>query len=538
MKPFTSRSPVRRPPGALPAAFRTAVGAVAAVVALAAAVTAVTVTVAPGTSVASSTASLDPASIDRFVRDYVAQTRLPGAVVAVTRGDRVVHTAGYGRTASGRPMTERTRVPVASLSKAMTALAVMQLVEAGEVALDRPVRHYLPEFTLADRRAGEITVRQLLTQTSGMADSAHPDLTLAQPRTLEQAVAAMRGAPLATDPGRRHRYHNPNYFVAARLVEVVSGRPFAEQLSAEVFEPLGMERTASVDSTTEMPDRARGYVRAYGTTFSRPQPRWFATGSHGVVTTAEDFAQWLITQNNAGVSADGRRIATARTVALTHTPPAATKDTDYAMGWWVNREGDGPPAVQHTGQLLTHNSMATLLPEQGIGIAVVTNTGMIAGDDAPQIVEGLVDLARGEEPEVSAPFSMTADWVLAAFTLLAAGLGVRGVVRAGPWVRRAVRRRWWVVALRLLPQALPILSLTQLAALMGLLMNRSGTLTQVAHAWPALVVWAAVGALASGAVLAARAVAFVRHRRHVRRGAPDAVGASGAARGAVNTATS
>jgi CubicO group peptidase (beta-lactamase class C family) len=491
-------------------------GAFVAVLGIAAA-TAVPASSAP-LSAARPAATLDAASIDRFVRDYVEQTRLPGAVVAVTRGDRVVHTAGYGRTASGKTMTARTRVPVASLSKAMTALAVMRLVEAGKLDLDRPVHQYLPEFTMADRRARDITLRQLLTQTSGMADATYPDLTRAQPHTLREAVAAMRGARLDTTPGTRYRYHNPNYFVAARLVEVVGGRPFADQLSTELFEPLGMTDTESVDTTTRMPDEARGYLRAYGTTFSRPHPRWFAAGGHGVVTTAEDLARWLIVQNNDGVSADGRRIATADTIELTHTPPKTTKDTDYAMGWSMDREAGEHARIEHTGQLLTHNAMATLLPDSGIGIAVVTNTGLISGDDAPQITQGLVDLARGRHPEVAAPFSMTADRYLAALTLLAAALGTTGVLRARRWAGRTARRPWWRVTLRLLPHTLPILLLTQLATLLGLLMNRVGTLTQTAHAWPALFICTATAALASTAVVTARGVAVLRRRRPARSG--------------------
>lgn len=511
MKLFTLPAATgRRRLGTALAALGVAVAAVVAVPAASAA--------AP--SAARSTAALDPASIDRFVDDYLNRTRLPGAVVAVTKGDRVVHTAGYGHTASGQAMTEQTRLPVASLSKAMTALAVMRLVEAGKVGLDEPVHRYLPEFSMADRRYREITVRQILSQTSGMADSAYPDLTRPQPHTLQEAVAAMRTAHLADAPGARHRYHNPNYFVAARLVEVVSGRPFAEYMAAELFEPLRMTHTASVDSTTEMPGQARGYVRAYGATFSRPHPRWFAAGSFGVVTSADDLSRWLIAQNNHGVSADGRRIATARTIELTHTPPKAVKDTDYAMGWTRYRHDDGFEEIRHTGELLTHNSTATLLPGSGVGIAVVTNTGMIAGDDASQISQGLVDLARGKDPEVVKPFSMTADRVLAALTLLATCLGVRGVLRAGRWARLTARRPWWRTALRLLPQTLPILFFTQLAWVIGdLLMNRAGTLEQAAYAWPALAVCAAAGCLASTAVITARALALVRSLRRARCGA-------------------
>ncbi|MGW1376989.1 serine hydrolase domain-containing protein [Streptomyces sp. NPDC002446] len=515
MKMFTVHTGTRRKLGALVAALGIAAAAL------------------PTASAAQPAATLDPASIDHFVRDYLEQTQLPGAIVTVTKGNRVIHSAGYGHTASGRAVTAQTPMPVASLSKAMTALAVMQLVEAGKVGLDQPVRRYLPEFTMADPRAAEITVRQLLTQTSGMADSAYPDMARAQPHSLKGAVAAMREAHLASAPGTRYSYHNPNYFVAARLVEVVSGQPFANYLSTRLFKPLRMTHTTSVDTTTEMPDHAHGYVRAYGTVFARSHPRWFTAGGHGVVTTADDLARWLIAQNNQGASADGRRITTARTMELTHTPPSIPKDTHYAMGWRENHQDDGRSEfeLQHTGQLLTHNSMATLLPDSKIGIAVVTNTGLISGDDAPQLSQGLVDLAEGKNPEVAKPFSMTADWVLATLTLLAAGLGLRGVLRARRWALRNARQPRWRVALRILPQALPILLLTQLASLLGLLMNRSGTLAQTTYAWPALVVCAAAGALASTAVTTARALALLRYRRS-EAGNAEGEGEGGTTKGA------
>ncbi|MEU1284517.1 serine hydrolase domain-containing protein [Kitasatospora sp. NPDC005856] len=454
-------------------------------------------------------AGLTSDAVDRYVRHYVERTGLPGAVVAVTEGERVVHTAGYGHTAAGQPMTSATRVPVASLSKAMTAIAVVQLAEEGRVDLDQPVHRYLPEFTMADPRAEQITVGQLLTQTSGMADSAYPDLTRAQPRTLEEAVAAMRGAHLAAAPGTRFSYHNPNYFVAARLVEAVSGQEFGSRLTERIFGPLGMTHTTSVAQTLDMPEQARGYVRAYGTLVARPHPRWFTEGAFGVVTTADDLSRWLITQNDQGRTADGRRIVSPSGIDLTHTPPGTPDDARYAMGWTVENRDGGPVRLQHTGQLLTHNSMAVLLPSSRVGIAVVTNTGMVSGDDAQQIAEGLVAVAQGKHPEVEEPFTMTADWVLLALTVLALALGLRGCLRAGRWAERTVRRPWWQTALRVLPYGLVIAFFTQLANLLGLLFNRSGTLAQAAYAWPALFVCAAVGALAGGVVLLVRSCALL-----------------------------
>lgn len=152
-----------------------------------------------------------PAAVDAFVSRYREATGLPGVAVAVTKGTEVIHAAGYGETASGDPVTADTPMAVASVSKSFTSLAVMRLAEQGKIQLDKPVRDYLPEFTMADPRAAKITVRQLLNQTSGMADSAFHEKSLPQPDTLEGAVARLRTAKLAADPGTAFSYHNTNY---------------------------------------------------------------------------------------------------------------------------------------------------------------------------------------------------------------------------------------------------------------------------------------------------------------------------------------
>ncbi len=466
---------------------------------------------------ATSDPTLDAASIDRYVNDYLERTDLPGAAVAVTRGDQVIHAAGYGHTAAGEAMTGQTPVPVASLSKSMTALAVMQLVDEGSIGLDRPVYRYLPEFVMADRRAEDITVRQLLNQTSGMADSAYPDLTRPQPDTLAEAIAAMRDAGLAAEPGSEWNYHNPNYFVAARLVEVISGQSFADYMATQVFRPLGMTHTQSVNSTDEMPDHARGYVRAYGMLFERAHPRWFAAGGHGVVTTAEDLSQWLIAQNNQGMSADGRRVVSAGGIDLMHTPP---EGREYAMGWSLSQPGEQPRQIRHTGELLTHNAIQTLLPDSGIGIAIVTNTGMISGDDAAVMLDGLIDLTEGKSPTVETPFTMKADYVLAALTLLAIALGTLGAVRAPRWARRIAHRPLWRAALRTLPHVIPGVLFLQLTSLVGLLMNRQGTLAQLMYIWPALVICMGAAALAATVTITARVLATFLIRRRDRRALP------------------
>ncbi|WP_433248825.1 serine hydrolase domain-containing protein [Streptosporangium sp. CA-135522] len=445
-------------------------------------------------------------AIDHYMRAYIERTRLPGALVAITKGDRVVRTAGYGHTAGGEEITKETPMPLASVSKSFTALAVLRLADQGKISLDAPVRKYLPEFTMADPRAGKITVRELLQQTSGMSDQTFPELTLPAPDTLKDAVAMLRTAPLSTEPGVKMMYHNPNYALAARLAEVVAGVPFADFMAATVFGPLGMTSTRTVNTTMDLPGAGEGYIRAYGQVVERAHPKWFVNGSYGVVSTADDMAKWLITQSGAGHVFPKETIKTAQTAS-------GVGGSDYGMGWVSGKTAAGAPRLLHTGWLLTHNSVQTLLPASGYGIAVVTNTGMVSGDDAAIITDGLIDLIEGRPDAEAVPFTATADPWLAGLTLLNLGLGLVGVFRARGWARRRAGRAVWRLIVRLAPYALPIALFAGLAGLFGLLTHRVGTLDQITYVWLALYVWTGTGALAAAAVVVSRLVHIVLTRR-------------------------
>ncbi|GAA3443292.1 serine hydrolase domain-containing protein [Planomonospora venezuelensis] len=475
-----------------------------------------------GASVEAPEAGALAASVDRHVRDYIERTRLPGAVVTVTRNDQVVHTAGYGRTAGGEAITEDTPMPLASLSKSFTALAVLRLADQGRIHLDDPVRKHLPEFAMADPRAERITVRQLLQQTSGMSDRTFPELTLPAPDTLEDAVAMLRTAPLAADPGTRMAYHNPNYAVAARLAEAVAGMPFADHMAAAVFRPLGMASTMTVDTTADLPHAGEGHVRIHDRIIRRSHPKWFVNGSYGVVSTADDLARWLIAQSGAGGVLPEETVRTAQTAS-------GTGGSDYGMGWVTGRTAGGAPRLRHTGWLLTHNSAQTLLPASGYGIAVVTNTGMVSGDDALIITDGLIDLLEGRPDAGAVPLAMTADLWLGGLALLNLVLGSIGVRRARAWARRRAGRAVWRPAVRLIPHALPVVLFLGLADAIGFLMRREGTLDQVSYIWPALYIWAGTGALAATAVIVSRLV----HTALARRSTAPAVADGPAAAQAV-----
>lgn len=411
--------------------------------------------------------------------------------MVVTKGRQVVHAAGYGRTATGEPMTADTPMALASLSKSFTSLAVLQLVEKGRVELDKPVRRYLPEFQMADPRAADITVRQLLNQTSGMADSAFHEKSLPQPDSLRGLVSRLKDARLASKPGTAFSYHNTNYQVAARLVEVVSGEPFAGYLKTHVFTPLGMRHSSTIDTDRDLPGSARGHLYLLGQAIAVPEPRGFGNGSGGVLSSANDLARWLIAQNSGG-------ILSPASVKAMRTPSA--QNPDYALGWELDRTAGGVPVVRHGGDLFTSTAQQLLMPESGYGVAVMANTGMAFADSAA-LMDGLLALIEGRQPDApTSPFLAT-DLVFTLLTLATAALAVRGIARSRRWAaRRTGRQRW-----RLLPYLLPLILCTAITPVFRVLARGSDiSWIQVAYLYPTFMIWLVTAAAAGTALVVAR----------------------------------
>jgi CubicO group peptidase (beta-lactamase class C family) len=463
--------------------------------------------------------TLDPASVDEFVTGYLDRTGLPGAAVAVTRGTEVVHVAGYGRDSAGAPVTARTRLPIASVSKPFTALAVMQLVERGDIDLDAPVREYLPAFRVNDRRGAQITVRHLLSHRSGISDLTFPEKRRPQPDSLATAVTRLRSADLASAPGSASHYHNPNYQVAARLVEVVGGEPFAAYLDRQVFGPLGMQASTTVGDLRDARDVADGHISVFGQALALPEPHWFLDGGSGVVTNAEDLARSLIMFGNGGRAADGTRIVSAAGLEELQTP--AVPGEDRGLGWDVDVTDDGPRQIGHAGWMFTFTADMVLVPESRHGIAVVANRGLrLAPADAEAIAQGLVAISRGAAPDPPAPIGLVVDVVLGTVTSVIGALGVRALVRSQSWARRRSGRSVWRGLLRSAPWLVPLALLAGLRSGMSLVAGgRDGTWLQVVYISPALVLCLTVAATVGIAVVGLRTVRLSRLRRQGATGA-------------------
>ncbi|MBB6351702.1 CubicO group peptidase (beta-lactamase class C family) [Nonomuraea muscovyensis] len=435
-------------------------------------------------------AELTPAAVDAYLTRALDETGLPGLSAVVTRGDRVVHAAGYGHDSDGRPVTADTPMRIASVSKSFTAMAVMTLVDKGTVALDDPVAEHLPEVRLADPRAGRITVRHLLNQTSGLSDTTTDIGALEDATSLRDYVGRLGATTLRADPGTRWEYCNVNYNLAARLVEVVSGRSFGDYLRERVFGPLGMRSSAVSDREVRPAD---GYNSVFGLWRPRPELPAFRDGggSGGVVTTAADMGRWLITQTG-----NGRRLVRPESLAVMHAPSEVHA---YGMGWGID---DETKRLTHSGNLFTYTAVQVIVPETGYGFAVMTNSAALH-DDTFDIATGLAELSEGRTPEAPGGGRQLFELALGAVTLGAAGLGILGVLRSRRWAARRAGRPRWRAGARLVPVLLPVGVLAAYPDLLSFLMNgRTVTWEQLTY-FPApmtitVAVAAAAGALTTG----------------------------------------
>ena len=443
--------------------------------------------------------------IDRFLSTEMKDSAIPGAAVAVTRGDRVLMVRGYGHDSAGEAVTGHSLFRIASLSKSFTALAVMQLVDDGLLGLDDPVQEHLPEFQLSDPRAGQVTVRELLDHTSGLTDAMVPELSRTQPRTPTEATTSLRSAHLASTPGTTWSYHNPKYQVAARLVEVLSGEPFDAYLRRHILEPAGMVSSTSTATDDEpVPGLVEGHVTAYGHAFTAPGAGSYTVGDGGIVSSAADMARWLIVNTTGGQSADGTRLVSDLGMRLLHTP-SARQGGGYALGWDTDGPLAAPTRVEHSGTLFTFTAEEAIWPGSGYGVVLLFNAGSPMMLDQTAIVHGVFDIIEGTTPPSSGPhLATTLDTVLAALTLAALILGSFGVIRAGRWARR---RRGAPVrtVLGLLPAVMVLGAGAAFPRLVEALLGRDVTWRAAAYTWPALVVFVLAALLAAAATLLARA---------------------------------
>ena len=355
-------------------------------------------------------------AVDAYVAQQMEAMHIPGVALGIVQGDEVVHLRGFGvADPAGRPMTPQTPLILGSTGKSITALAVMQLVEAGKLELDAPVQRYLPWFRVGGpdghAAASAITVRHLLSHVSGIPTGKNvgASLTGTGDETMEDLVRALASVPPTAPVGTTFQYSNSNYVTLGLLVQTVSGQSYESYVRDRVFAPLGMHHSFVSQADAERAGLATGHRWWFGLPVPASLPYLrgsLPAGFH--ISSAQDMAQYLVAQLN-----EGRYLETAVLspggIAQLHRPAVAVGThaggDAYGMGWVVRSSGE--PMVWHVGDTANFHSDVALLPARHLGVVVLMNVnGNFAMTTNAQgvIAQGVQRLLLGEPPPAPSGF--------------------------------------------------------------------------------------------------------------------------------------
>ncbi len=399
------------------------------------------------------------AKVHDKVHDYVAgalaELKVPGAAVVIVGPEGIEYEEGFGSARpDGTPATPQTPFHVASLSKELTSIAVMQLIQSGDLELDATVHSYLPWFGAAGSETARITIRNLLAHTSGWSES--DGLTnriddATDDGALERNVRRLAGIP-PSHPIGQFEYSDGNYNVLGYLVAVRSGESYEEYMAEHVFTPLQMAHTHTSDSSARADGRAQGYYPFFGIPipYDIPFARSSVPGSF-IATSAEDLGHVLIAHLNDGQYA-GNPVLPPGAMRQLRTPLVHPDVWNgYGWGWWTYPLWDAghlvdaadafrfevPVMLEHVGRQPTYASGMLLLPMEGIGVVILMNLNDEAVPSRfTQIHLGIAQILLGGEP---GPLIVREDLLMQNAKLLLGGVVILMALGI-PWAQRRIRR--------------------------------------------------------------------------------------------------
>ncbi|MEO1203394.1 MAG: serine hydrolase domain-containing protein [Pseudomonadota bacterium] len=328
----------------------------------------VTTVVATGTC-ATSTVTIDRA--ETLGVQFVDQLGISGLAIAVGKDDEIVWSHGYGFADLEHriPVSPTaTRFRVGSVSKPMTAVAVVQLYQDGRLDIDAPVQDYVPYFP---EKEGVVTTRLLAGHLAGIRNYADGEYYNTRAYdSVEQAISVFAGDPLEFAPGTAHRYTSYGYNLISAVIEGASGQPFLDYMREHVFAPAGMSRTIADHVDLLIPDRARPYEIQDGVLVNAPwvdnSVKW---AGGGFLSTADDLVRFGLAHFSAfQMNQDALNLLWESQKTI------GGEVVDYGIGWRLRTDSRGRRVVYHGGSAVGGTTDLHVYPDDGLVIAAISNT--------------------------------------------------------------------------------------------------------------------------------------------------------------------
>ncbi len=316
------------------------------------------------------------ADLSGVVRAEMARWTVPGMTVGVLRdGEASVYGFGVANVSTGAPVAPGTLFQIGSISKVFAATLIMRLAEAGKVTLDAPLNTYLPDLALVDKSLpGRLTLRHTLTHTSGLLGDHFPDEGLGDD-ALAKVVAKMHDLPQITPPDGGWSYCNSGFYLAGRVVEVVTGKTFETAMRDEVFAPLGLTRATFFAHEAILHSAAAGHQHTEsGPEVAHPYPlARCANPPGGIITSVAELLTFAAFHMGDG-KARGERVLSPESLAQMQTPQVRVNaEGEWGLGWSLGRAG-GVRTIGHNGATNGFQAYLVAVPERNYAITMLTNS--------------------------------------------------------------------------------------------------------------------------------------------------------------------
>ncbi|MEZ2326881.1 serine hydrolase domain-containing protein [Bacillus tropicus] len=341
-------------------------------------------------------------TLDKYIEKFIKEQSIPGASVAIVHNKDIFFTKTWGITGeSEKKVTSKTPFAIGSISKSLTALAIVKLIEDKKIKLEDPVQRYLPWFKLKDSQiSSTITIQHLLTHTSGI--STYEGLLLSDKQSksstaLKENVMKLSNVKVTAPPGEKYQYSNANYIVLGALIEEVANETYSSYMQKYIFQPLNMNGAAASKETAY----EKGYLTGYQSWFGIPRKSVVSydnTGApYGYITAnLEDMIQYIMFLNRP----EDPQLLKKENMDLYLSPLyKINSEKSYGFGLRTTNINESETMIWHSGSTPDARAEIFILNKSGWSGVILTNKNHVLEETALSVLKkGIISILNGEEP--------------------------------------------------------------------------------------------------------------------------------------------
>jgi CubicO group peptidase (beta-lactamase class C family) len=338
--------------------------------------------------------------IDEYVKSIMDEFQIPGLALAVVKDNKIFKVKAYGvkNLDTKVPLTAESIFHMASVSKPFSATAIMQLVEEGKINLNDPLIKYLPYFKLDDPRYQEITIKQMLTHTSGIPDENDYEWDKPQYDAMaaERYVRSLANEKMIAAPGEKYKYSNMAFDILADVIAKVSGMTFEDYIKEKILDPLNMKDSDFLRERIRPELRTSGHIFNLKPRVSEVYPynRRHAPSSC-LNASVQEMCNWAIANMKKGAF-KGKRILEESSYKYLFAPQVEiTQNRSIGLSWYIDQHRKNK-TISHGGRDVGYTSYIVMLPEKSLAVIAAVNF-----DGEPIIIDltfGVIDIMLGFEP--------------------------------------------------------------------------------------------------------------------------------------------